>query len=100
MVEKSLTDQAFSIETSRHWSHILKEVGFALDQSQIYELLLNEYKSGNKNKDCQKSVPLCNSYPMLTSLFFTRRFTGYPGHYSKFLGLRSEEVSQSAISDD
>ena len=100
MVGKSITGQAFSIETSRHWSHILKEVGFALDQSQIYELLLNEYKSGNKNKDCQKSVPLCNSYPMLTSLFFSRRLTGYPGHYSKFLGLRSEEVSQSAISDD
>ena len=100
MVEKSLTDQPFFIETSRHWSHILKEVGFALDQSQICELLLNEHKSGNKNKDCQKAVPLCNSYPMLTSLFFSRRFTGYPGHYSKFLGLRSEEVSQFAISDD
>ena len=100
MVEKSLTDQPFFIETSRHWSHILKEVGFALDQSQICELLLNEHKSGNKNKDCQKAVPLCNSYPMLTSLFFSHRFTGYPGHYSKFLGLRSEEVSQSAISDD
>lgn len=32
--------------------------------------------------------------------FFKGKFTGYPGHYSKFLGLRSEEVSQSAISDD
>ena len=59
MIETSLT-----IETSRHWFHILKEVGFALDQSKIYKLLLNEYKSGNKTKNYQKLVALCNSYPM------------------------------------
>ena len=59
MIETSLT-----IETSRHWFHILKEVGFALDQSKIYKLLLNEFKSGNKTKNYQKLVALCNSYPM------------------------------------